>query len=316
MAYHGGSLEEVTDVVATAAAEKAGASLYAVVQPPDFRWHIPSTEVRPEHSAALREFLDHVEVVVTVHGYGREGFWTTLLLGGQNRDARRPCRVAPAARAPRLHDRHRPRLDPVGAAGPASREPGEPAAWRRRAARAAATGARAQPDLEGLGRPGPRAAHRRADRGPGRRRVDLGRGRRGLGPEPFDRPAVGGTAEAEAVVQPVGSALPHLERLVREPIAAPVRGPRHRHVAIPLVDLRDRLVEERSLRRAPRSAATPTRRAGSHGAGSRSTRPTRCRRSGSRCRSRGPDGAAAATRRRGLHEGSRRALVPSGWCDS
>ena len=55
------------------------------MQPPDFRWHIPSTEVRPEHSAALREFLDHVEVVVTVHGYGREGFWTTLLLGGQNR---------------------------------------------------------------------------------------------------------------------------------------------------------------------------------------------------------------------------------------
>jgi phage replication-related protein YjqB (UPF0714/DUF867 family) len=85
MAYHGGSLEEVTDVIATAAAEKAGASLYAVVQPPDFRWHIPSTEVRPEHSAALREFIDHVEVVVTVHGYGREGFWTTLLLGGQNR---------------------------------------------------------------------------------------------------------------------------------------------------------------------------------------------------------------------------------------
>jgi len=85
MAYHGGSLEEVTDVVATAAAEQAGASLYAVLQPPGFRWHIPSTEVRPEHSEALAEFLDHVEVVVTVHGYGREGMWTTLLVGGQNR---------------------------------------------------------------------------------------------------------------------------------------------------------------------------------------------------------------------------------------
>ena len=85
MAYHGGSLEEVTDVVATAAAEQAGASLYAVLQPAGFRWHIPSTEVRPEHSQALAEFLDHVDVVVTVHGYGREGMWTTLLVGGQNR---------------------------------------------------------------------------------------------------------------------------------------------------------------------------------------------------------------------------------------
>ena len=64
---------------------RSGASLYAVVQPPDFRWHIPSTAVRPEHSAALTAFLDHVDVVVTVHGYGRQDFWTTLLLGGRNR---------------------------------------------------------------------------------------------------------------------------------------------------------------------------------------------------------------------------------------
>jgi phage replication-related protein YjqB (UPF0714/DUF867 family) len=85
MAYHGGSLEEVTDVVAREAAARSGASLYAVVQPPDFRWHIPSTAVRPEHSAALTAFLDHVDVVVTVHGYGRQDFWTTLLLGGRNR---------------------------------------------------------------------------------------------------------------------------------------------------------------------------------------------------------------------------------------
>jgi len=85
MAYHGGSLEEVTDVVAREAAARSGASLYAVVQPPDFRWHIPSTAVRPEHSSALTAFLGHVDVVVTVHGYGRQDFWTTLLLGGRNR---------------------------------------------------------------------------------------------------------------------------------------------------------------------------------------------------------------------------------------
>ena len=85
MAYHGGSLEEVTDVVATAAAEQAGASLYAVLQPAGFRWHIPSTEVRPGQAQGRGEFRGHVEVGVTVHGYGREGMWTTLLVGGQNR---------------------------------------------------------------------------------------------------------------------------------------------------------------------------------------------------------------------------------------
>src|SRR6187200_1835603 len=73
MAYHGGSLEQMTDVVAGAVAEQAGASYYAVVQPADLREHVPSTEVRPAASAALARFLDHVDVVVTIHGYGRWG---------------------------------------------------------------------------------------------------------------------------------------------------------------------------------------------------------------------------------------------------
>lgn len=85
MAFHGGNLEEGTDVIAAAAATAAGASLYAVRQPADLRWHLPSTEVTPDDSAALGAFLDHVEVSVAVHGYGRQGMWTTLLLGGRNR---------------------------------------------------------------------------------------------------------------------------------------------------------------------------------------------------------------------------------------
>jgi phage replication-related protein YjqB (UPF0714/DUF867 family) len=85
MAFHGGSLEEMTDVVAANAAERSGASYYGVLQPPDLQWHIPSTMVDPAHSDALATFLAHVDVVITVHGYGREGFWTTLLLGGSNR---------------------------------------------------------------------------------------------------------------------------------------------------------------------------------------------------------------------------------------
>jgi phage replication-related protein YjqB (UPF0714/DUF867 family) len=86
MAFHGGNLEEGTDAVATAAADAAGASLYAVRQPPTLRWHVPSIEVVPEESEALAAFLAHVDVAVAVHGYGREGHWTTILLGGSNRE--------------------------------------------------------------------------------------------------------------------------------------------------------------------------------------------------------------------------------------
>ncbi len=85
MAFHGGNLEEGTDVIAAAAAEAAGASLYAVRQPVGLRWHIPSTQFTPTESPALAAFLAHVEVAVAIHGYGRDGMWTTLLLGGQNR---------------------------------------------------------------------------------------------------------------------------------------------------------------------------------------------------------------------------------------
>ena len=85
LAFHGGSLERATDVVAVEAARRADASVYAVVQPPDHRWHLPSTEVTPSASPALATFLDHVDVAVAVHGYGRHGRWTSLLLGGSNR---------------------------------------------------------------------------------------------------------------------------------------------------------------------------------------------------------------------------------------
>jgi phage replication-related protein YjqB (UPF0714/DUF867 family) len=86
MAFHGGNLEEGTDRVAAAAAAASGASLYAVRQPSTLRWHIPSIEVVPEESPALAAFLDHVDVAVAVHGYGRDGLWTSLLLGGRHRD--------------------------------------------------------------------------------------------------------------------------------------------------------------------------------------------------------------------------------------
>lgn len=85
LAFHGGSLERGTNDIAVAAAEASGASLYCVRQPPDLRWHIPSREFDPAASPALAGFLAHVRTAVAVHGYGRAGMWTTLLVGGRNR---------------------------------------------------------------------------------------------------------------------------------------------------------------------------------------------------------------------------------------
>lgn len=86
MAYHGGALEEMTDVIARAAAEASGASYYGVHQPTGMEWHIPSTQVSPAASPLLASFIEHVDIVITIHGFGRQGYFTTLLLGGQNRE--------------------------------------------------------------------------------------------------------------------------------------------------------------------------------------------------------------------------------------
>lgn len=85
MAFHGGGLEEMTDVVARLAAERSDASYYAVLHPPDSELHLPSTRVTPDDSPRLAEVIDHVDVVVTMHGFGRAALMTSLLLGGQNR---------------------------------------------------------------------------------------------------------------------------------------------------------------------------------------------------------------------------------------
>ncbi|MGB3734907.1 MAG: poly-gamma-glutamate hydrolase family protein [Ilumatobacter sp.] len=86
MAYHGGHLEWMTDVIARRAAEASDASLYAVVQPEGMREHFTSTTVDPAESPELARFLDHVEIVITVHGFGRRGMFGSMLLGGQNRE--------------------------------------------------------------------------------------------------------------------------------------------------------------------------------------------------------------------------------------
>lgn len=85
MAFHGGNLERCTDVIATEVAARTDASLYTVVQAPPLRRHIPSTAFDPDHSPALAAFVAHVDVVIALHGYGREDRFWDLLLGGRNR---------------------------------------------------------------------------------------------------------------------------------------------------------------------------------------------------------------------------------------
>lgn len=86
MAFHGGTLERATDVIAREAAAQADASYYGVVQTAEEPVHFPSTDVHPTHSDSLARFFDHVDVVVTVHGYGRRQLMRTVLLGGRNRE--------------------------------------------------------------------------------------------------------------------------------------------------------------------------------------------------------------------------------------
>jgi phage replication-related protein YjqB (UPF0714/DUF867 family) len=74
MALHGGSQDRGTDQIARRAAERARASYYAIVQPTGLRVHLTSRLHNPEHSALLQAFLAHVDIAVSVHGFGRDSF--------------------------------------------------------------------------------------------------------------------------------------------------------------------------------------------------------------------------------------------------
>jgi phage replication-related protein YjqB (UPF0714/DUF867 family) len=74
MALHGGSQDRGTHEIASQAAERAGASYYAIVQPRSLRVHLTSRHHDPDHSESLRAFLQHVEIAISVHGFGRDSF--------------------------------------------------------------------------------------------------------------------------------------------------------------------------------------------------------------------------------------------------
>ena len=85
MAYHGGTLEKATDVIARETAELCGASYYGLIQTNDDPLHFPSTKLFDYGSENLNVFFQHVKVVITIHGYGREHLFHSVLLGGRNR---------------------------------------------------------------------------------------------------------------------------------------------------------------------------------------------------------------------------------------
>ncbi|GBE64749.1 replication protein [Mycobacterium sp. MFM001] len=85
LAIHGGGLEQMTDVIAERAADAADASVYLVRHPDHYTHHLSSARFDPAESPLLAEFLDHVDVTISLHGYGRVGRGTQLLAGGRNR---------------------------------------------------------------------------------------------------------------------------------------------------------------------------------------------------------------------------------------
>jgi phage replication-related protein YjqB (UPF0714/DUF867 family) len=84
LAYHAG-LEAGTWEVAAEVAERSGSSLYALRQPPELRWHVPSSAVDPSGAPGLARVLGRVRLALSVHGYGRRSRPWEILLGGQNR---------------------------------------------------------------------------------------------------------------------------------------------------------------------------------------------------------------------------------------
>ena len=85
MAYHGGTLEKATDAIARETADLCGASYYGLIQTNDDPLHFPSTKLFEYASENLNVFFQHVRVVITIHGYGREHLFHSVLLGGRNR---------------------------------------------------------------------------------------------------------------------------------------------------------------------------------------------------------------------------------------
>ena len=85
LALHGGGLERATDVVAREVASRTDSSFYALVQPDGSRRHLSSTRFVTGVSERLDAFLQKVDTVMSIHGYGRHDDFWAVLVGGANR---------------------------------------------------------------------------------------------------------------------------------------------------------------------------------------------------------------------------------------
>ena len=77
MALHGGSQDRGTHEIASRTAQQTGASYYTIIQPSRLRFHLTSRHHNPDDSDQLQAFLQHVEIAISVHGFGRDRFALT-----------------------------------------------------------------------------------------------------------------------------------------------------------------------------------------------------------------------------------------------
>jgi len=85
LALHGGGIEPGTETIARFVVRETGASLYIYagrLPRGNLRLHRPSPYHDSELTAALRRFLDHVQLAISIHGHGRAE--DTVFLGGLN----------------------------------------------------------------------------------------------------------------------------------------------------------------------------------------------------------------------------------------
>ena len=85
LALHGGGIEPGTEAIARLVARDTGASLYVYagrLSRGNLRLHRPSPYDDSELTTALRRFLGHVQLAVSIHGHGRAE--ETVFLGGLN----------------------------------------------------------------------------------------------------------------------------------------------------------------------------------------------------------------------------------------
>ncbi len=85
LVLHGGGIEPGTEAIARLVARDTGASLYVYagrLPRGNLRLHRPSPYDDSELTTALRRFLGHVQLAVSIHGHGRAE--ETVFLGGLN----------------------------------------------------------------------------------------------------------------------------------------------------------------------------------------------------------------------------------------